>query len=376
MADKLIYKVEKDPDTREYLITEINGENESVTKYRERFSPNRKQLKEMLGYSKGDDRSMARFAAVCSDKKYCRMNRKRITPPVLSRIMQENEIKRPLKPEIIQALLNNAHDRSHVTPDNLMRANGFVNEHDQNSYLYLRRPAMSRFDRVKKELAVSDLRKAIENKGFKVIRTYPDASSDLFTAGDGRLIDNTQNKYDLKMDLDHVITAEDKNGKRFTWGFVIDRNEPEDIGCGTTIYEDEYYDGTLSSNVEEYDEGYSVIDDNRKIFLRSMIDPESMKDIVISFVSQNRHWYNEAVEAFESTDLKIGNYVSVILIQWGDVVSEYTVNNYELEHPDCLLGEFCESNEEDYYRKGPEVEITIGGKKFKKTVIISPKGYC
>jgi hypothetical protein len=107
-----------------------------------------------------------------------------------------------------------------------------------------------------------------------------------------------------------------------------------------------------------------------------MIDPESMKDIVISFVSQNRHWYNEAVEAFESTDLKIGNYVSVILIQWGDVVSEYTVNNYELEHPDCLLGEFCESNEEDYYRKGPEVEIPIGGKKFKKTMIIPPKGYC
>lgn len=376
MTDRLIYKVERDPDTLEYIITEINGENESVTKYKERYSPNRKQLREMLESAKGDDRSMARFAAVCSDKKYCPMNNKRITPPVLSRIMQENEIKRPLKPELIQALLNNASDRSKVTPDNLMRANGFENENTKNSYLYLSQPSLSRFDLIKKELAIKDLNKAIECKGFKVIRTYPDSSSDMFTAKEGRLIDNTVNKYDLKMDLDYVITAEDKKGKRFTWGFVIDRNDPEDIGNGKTILAEDYYDGTLNGNYDSYADGYTVKDDNRNLLLRSLIDPDSMKDIVISIVCQNRNWYNEAVEAFEDADLKIGNYVSVILIQWGEIVSEYTVNNTELEHPECLLGEFCERNEENYYRDGPEVEMPVGGKRFKKATMLPPKGYC
>ena len=101
-----------------------------------------------------------------------------------------------------------------------------------------------------------------------------------------------------------------------------------------------------------------------------------MKDIVISIVCQNRNWYNEAVEAFEDADLKIGNYVSVILIQWGEIVSEYTVDNSELEHPECLLGEFCERNEENYYRDGPELEIPVGGKRFKKATMLPPKGYC
>ena len=375
MTEKLIYKVERDPDTLEYVITEIKGKTESVTRYKARFSPNRKQLREMLESAKGDDRSMARFAAICSDKKYCAMNSKRITPPVLSRIMQENEIKRPLKPEIIQALLNNACDRSKVTPDNLMRANGYINKDVHNSYLHLRRPYLSRFDRIKKELAVTDLMRAIESKGFKVIRTYPDPSSDMFTAVDGRLIDNTVNKYDLKIDLDHAVTVEDKNGKLFTWGFVIDRNDPEDMGNGYTIYTEDFYDGTLNGNSDSYADGYTVTEDNRNLLLRSLIDPDSMKDIVVSIVCQNRNWYNEAVETLEGADLKIGNYVSVILIQWGEIVSEYTVNNYDLEHPDCLLGEYCEKNEENYYKDGPEVEITVDGKRFKKSTITPPKGY-
>ncbi len=342
MNNECIYIVERDPVSLKYKVTEKSGREKKVTVYVEAFSPDRKQLKEMLEHARGAERTMAEFAEACSDITRCKMNVKKISPPIFSRIMQENNIKRPLKAEIIQALLNNAADRVFVNPENLMRANGLIEEGRDGGPDVVQTP-FTGYSRAKNERATRDIVKELNRKGYK---TFPnDYRLFGYYGKNAPLKDKTDNKYDLAMDLNEVIRVEDKNRKQFLWGLVIDGTEPEDAGDGVLLFWDQT-DRIYNDTGENVDD--DVIDNNGKLLLRALIDPVSLKGMKISFVCQNRFWYNMAVQSLK--DIEVDNYMSVVLIQDREVVSEFTLMNKKGKRPKCILGEFREEDNEDRYQ--------------------------
>ena len=343
MSSECIYIVERDPVSLKYTVTEKIGREKKVTVYVEAFSPDRKQLKEMLEHARGSERTMAEFAEACSDINICKMNVKKISPPIFSRIMQENNIKRPLKAEIIQALLNNAADKVFVNPENLMRANGLIEEGREAGPDVVQTP-FTGYSRAKNERATRDIIKELDRKGYK---TFPnDYRLFGYYGKNAPLKDKTDNKYDLAIDLNEVIRVEDKNGKQFLWGLVIDGTEPEDAGDGVLLFWDQT-DRIYNDTGENVDD--DVIDNNGKLLLRALIDPASLKGMKISFVCQNRFWYNMAVQSLK--DIEVDNYMSVVLIQDREVVSEFTLMNKKGKRPKCILGEFREEDNEDRYQE-------------------------
>lgn len=340
------YEVERDPETLKYKITKWNGTVGTVKTYVEKRSPNKADLKEMLEHAKGPDRTMAEFAEDCSDKSVCELNAKVIAPPVFSRIVKGVGLKRPLKPAIVQAILNNAADKDFVTPENLMRANGLDEEREESQSEPELKPFYG-YSRAKNDRAVSDLKKALQGKGYEAYRVIQSEQFN-YVGKNVPFRDDTADKYDLNMDFDEVLRVTDKKGKKFLWGFVIDGTEPEDIGRGEVIIENLYYEGYYRSKDDaEDDVDDNVIDKNGRILLRALIDPASLKGIKISFVCQNRFWYNLAVEALK--DIKVDAYISVVLIQDYKVVSEFTLSNKKDKRPKCILGEFREQDNEDRY---------------------------
>lgn len=362
MNSECIYIVERDPNSLKYKVTEKHGREKKETVYAEAFSPDRKQLKELLVHARGSDRTMAEFAEQCSDPSFCKMNVKKISPPIFSRIMQENNIKRPLKAEIIQALLNNAADKAFVTPENLMRANGLIEEGKDAGPDVVQTP-FTGYTRDKNERAVQDIIKELKSKGYKISRN--DFKLFGYVGKNAPLLDMTENKYDLAMDLNEVIRVEDKNGRQFLWGLVIDGTEPEDAGNGEWLFWDQsskIYNDT-GENVDD-----DVIDNNGKLLLRALIDPASLKGMKISFVCQNRFWYNFAVQSLK--DIEVENYISVVLIQDCRVVSEFTLMNKKGKRPKCILGEFCEEDNEDRY-----MEDIVESESGFDHILIPPFGY-
>ena len=362
MNKDTIYIVERDPETLKYKVTEKRGRKTETSFYKEAYSPDRKQLKEMLEHARGSGRTMAEFAEQCSDINVCRMNVKKITPPIFSRIMQENDIKRPLKAEIIQALLNNAADRDFVNPEKLMRANGLVDETKEPGPQVIKTP-FTGYSRAKNERATEDLTEALESKGYKVFG--PDYDRFAYAGKNAPLSDMTDNRFDLDIDLNAALKIEDKKCRKFTWGFVIDGTEPEDAGEGMLLYSFQ-----RSRIYEDYgaDVLTRVVDNNEKLLLRALIDPASMKNIKISFVCQNRFWYNNAVE--ELKDIEVDCYISVILIQDNRVVSEFTLKDRKGRRPKCILGEYREVDSENRYA---EDVVEIAGKL--ERLLQPPLGY-
>ena len=226
MNKDYIYQVERDPETLKYKITKWHGTVGEVTTYVEKRSPNKADLKEMLEHAKGPDRTMAEFAADCSNKNICELNDKVIAPPVFSRIIKGVGLKRPLKPALVQAILNNAADKDFVTPENLMRANGLDEEREESKSEPELKPFYG-YTRAKNDRAVSDLKKALHGKGYEAYRVIQSEQFN-YVGKNVPLRDDTPNKFDLNMDFDEVLRVTDKKGKEFLWGFVIDGTEPED----------------------------------------------------------------------------------------------------------------------------------------------------
>ena len=112
MAGEKLYTVIRQENSSEYVLSEQTGRTRISTVYVETHVPNRRMLKRMLETAIGRDRTLAQFANDCSDPSKCPMNTTKITVPTLKRILSENDVVRPLKPEVIQALLNNTDDET------------------------------------------------------------------------------------------------------------------------------------------------------------------------------------------------------------------------------------------------------------------------
>ena len=322
-----IYTFIKNGDKAEYILTEERDGKKFSTCYVEMRTPNRSKLKMLLEAAKGPARTFSQFARDCSDKNICPANTKKINTPTFARIMSENDVVRPLKAEVIQAILNNAADKRRVSPDVLLHANGLelkqIADKIQGAEASLK--DTSAFV-VLKARAAADIRRCLRNSGGK---KWIDSSVFFFGTDKPGLNTNrfkASDRYGYLTPYGFNSVFIEANSKKtpYSWGFYIDDTDPSQKAVKAR---------TVNSHYE--------------IFLDDIIHPEYMNDLRVSFVYQNKEMYNLAVS--ELSDVKVNNYFSVVLIREADVVAEYTVQRKDGTRPECQLGRFC-----DYY-EGSEV---------------------
>lgn len=334
MAGEKLYTVIRNEDSSEYVLFEQTGRTRISTVYVETHVPNRRMLKRMLESAIGRSRTLTQFANDCSDPSKCPMNTAKITVPTLKRILSENEIVRPLKAEVIQALLNNTDDVYTVNGDDLMRANGLE---ELRLVELAKQEALSIGERLTKEKsfliarsrAEEDIRRKLSeiNRSSKTawisvpngtsVKDVPPTNTNRFSYGkEYGFID----PYGLNL----AFMEADKKSIRSYWGFYVDGTEPEDEISETNVIRDHY-----------------------ELFLYDVIHPDYFDDMRVSFLCQNQQLYNSAVA--QLADYKVSNYMSVVLVQKGAVVAEFTLKNRDGGRPECILGDFCDHYEGAVY---------------------------
>lgn len=329
--EKRLYEVKKkgpseECDSDHYELKETIDGATITTLYVETHAPNRRMLKRMLESAVGLGRTLAQFAKDCSDPSKCSLNTKTINLPTLKRILSENDVVRPLKDDVIQALLNNAHNPATVNGDDLMRANGLedyrqvllarnkatslsVRLENERRYLILKSRAGEDIRRKLADLKSSSQVNWISIPNGTSVKDVPPTNSNRFLYGE---------EYGLlePYGLNLVFMEADKKKIHSYWGFFVDGTEPG----------------------KEMDE-VNLIRDHYEIFLYDIIHPDYLNDMKISFVFQNQSGYNKAVE--QLADYKVNNYFSVVLIRKGEITAEYTLAKNDGSRPECILSDFC-----------------------------------
>lgn len=326
------YTFIKDPKSSDYILTEEYNGVRIKTRYVELYAPDKIDLYNLLRYAMGDHSSMNvnEFARICSDKKACSKNKYFISPYIFRKILSRKGIIRPLKPEVIQAILNNAEDKVEVCPGNLLRANGLeIKDMAADSEIREHAPDDIREFCTLKLRAEKDIQRKLASVSPYFYKLTPAEKE--FSKSGFRL----SNRYGFLKPYDintvfvesQTIKAEDKG----YWAFFIDDTEPDEVVEKTGIVRDH-------SDLFFDDQLYSVELKKNRGF-----------DYMVSFVCQNVSWYNCAVKELE--DLEVNGYMSVILIQNGEIVAEHTLNQTDREKPESILFEGDDKNAEVFCRR-------------------------
>ena len=337
--EKRLYEVKKKGPTEEcdsdhYELKETIDGATITTLYVETHAPNRKMLKWMLRSAVGLSRTLPQFAKDCSDPFKCRLNTKTINLPTLKRILSENDVVRPLKDDVIQALLNNADNPATVNGDDLMRANGLE---DYRQVLLARQKATSLAVRLENEKRFLVLNaRAAEDIRRKLNSVKSSAQTNWISVPNGTSVKNipptNTNRFWYGEEygflepygLNLAFMEADKKKIHSYWGFFVDSTEP-------------------GKDMDEV----NLIRDHYEIFLYDIIHPDYLNDMKVSFVFQNQSGYNKAIE--QLADYKVNNYFSVILIRKGEITAEYTLAKKDGSRPECCLGDFSEHYENDVF---------------------------
>ena len=312
--ERVLYTVEKGATNSDYILYEKYIDRKKPTEiktfYHETHAPNRAKLKEILEAAKGRDRSVSQFAKDCSDRNKCPNNTKKINTPTLSSILTENEVVRPLKHEVIQAILNNSADRSYtVKPDDLMRANGLEERvRDFDIGFCFRRGSIEEEYRREEQFLILKSRADVDIERCLKTR-FKDVSMDLFYSSVANYYDVSDGIFRLTdrfgyyfpYNVNSVFKINDDK-EQICWGFFIDDTDPDEFAAGKA----------------------NVVRDHYDLFLDDIIDPWfEEKRLRFSFVFQNTSKYESAVR--ELKKLKVNCYMSVVLILEGNVVGEYVL---------------------------------------------------
>ena len=337
------YTFVKDPKSSDYILTEEYNGVRIRTRYVELRAPDPQVLRNLIEYAIGYpfDININEFARTCSDKKACSKNKHPISPYIFRKILSGKDIIRPLKPEVIQAVLNNTKDRAKVAPGSLLWANGLeIKDKAEDSEIReFTKEDVGSFC-ILKLRAETDIQRRLATKSPFFFKLTP---SDRDFSGSGIKLSNRYG-YLKPYDLNTVFVerqtskAEDKG----YWAFFIDDTEPDAVVEKTGVvrdhcdlfFDDQLYDVKLKKN-----RGF---------------------EYMVSFVCQNVSWYNCAVR--ELKDLEVNGYMSVILIQNGEVVAEHTLNQTYGERPKSILFEdenenadvFCRRMNKEYREENEE----------------------
>lgn len=233
--------------------------------YKPTFTPNWIQFSKILESAKGPHRSMGAFADVCS-----------ISPATFTRIVK-GHYKKALKQNMLEKIYENADPQAAVTMDELLRANGYRAEGEED-------------DSSKGSIRVADLygiiSKELYTRGLAFM-TYP-------SSVDGEVIPESK----LGM------TAFDKYQAPWTVVFHIQGISPQYLKFHGNLMNEDFIDS--KENLWRALKPYNML------FLRDQWEPEATTNYSYTIVFKKEEAFHIFVDAMK--DVKVNNYISAILI--------------------------------------------------------------
>ncbi|MBO4473883.1 MAG: hypothetical protein IK020_06695 [Clostridiales bacterium] len=243
-------------------------DNSFDCKYVSVYVPDKAKLAFLIKEAKGPDRTMAEFAEACGT----------LSAPSFSRIIKGNIVK-PLTVEVIQSIVKNAAPGANVEYYSLMRANGMIpaevddrhKKHGDEEYEYERelknREIKTRNIVTDELLARGIMMQLIPYSPLRLIR------NEEIPAG----------KFRLAIPASFSIRVAGEEQSYWFYKYVSS---------------DRYW----RNDIRDFSE----------LFLRDLWEPETLKEVKVTFVFADKDHYEETLEKMK--DIKINNYISFLLV--------------------------------------------------------------
>lgn len=267
------------------------------------------KLKYFLEKAKGYGRTMSEFAKDCG-----------VSPATFSRVMHGKN-RRPLAPELIQAIIEHAETPDEFSYKLVMRANGMVplESHERTD-------AFGNRDSVYEEreyTAIAKIKNVIEDeiKARHLMHLFYDRLE--------REVKIEKSEYRLNIYSDFALRVEGYSD--MFWSFLLITDE---------VPEKRKNDGQYSSMVVK-----RTIRNNAELFLRDAWEPESLEKVKQTFVVIDEEVFKKFEEKIKK--IKVNSYISVLLI---DIKSGRAVKELQFERNDgkVMKSIFDEERIEDY----------------------------
>ena len=246
-----------------------NAYSNAASEYVQAYVPDVTELAYLLGKAKGWDRSMAEFSRICKEK----------GPSTFSRIYT-GKIEKPVSDKLLIAIAENAADKSEVTLDKLMRANGKVPKEEAGNRLYLNEDGVVCRDRSERKKLVKDIIiQCLLEEGKRVL-LQPDTILRVELQG---------SSYSLSFPSDFIIHIIGDDA--LFWNFLVDMTDMSDVPLKAASTDAKKF---LSESMKRY----------APIFLRDAWEPKSLYEYRNTFVFIEEKAYKVFCEMIKDVKFK------------------------------------------------------------------------
>lgn len=286
--------------------------NDFSRKYVASRLPDKLQLAAYIKEAKGPGRTMAEFAEQCGT----------LTASSFSRIIHGN-LAKSLSAEIIQSIVKNAAPGARVDYESMMRANGMVPE-DQEKQPSEEVVYWEVLERKNKELQVRNILADEHLARGHMIQYFPRLFEDLSLDGSNPLPDHIpKSRFGLVVPSSFAIRIQ--GHEPLYWNYVVNLTVLGNRGGGSKILP-----------------GFRAY---HSFFLRDAWEPETLKDVMQSFVFVEKTAYEVFLSMLSS--VKVHNDVSALLVDLdaGRVVEESFLERYDGKQMKSI---FLEKRMEEY----------------------------
>ena len=273
----------------------VDERNDFSRKYIATRLPDKLKLAAYIKEAKGPGRTMAEFAEQCGT----------LTASSFSRIIHGN-LAKPLSAEIIQSIVKNAAPGARVDYESMMQANGYVPE-DQGKETADEASYWEKVERKNKDLQVRNILADEHLARGHMIQYFPRLFEDLSLDGNNPVPDHvSKSKFGLAVPSSFAIRIQGYEPKY--WNYVVNLTELEKRGGAQRLPRFHAYSS---------------------FFLRDAWEPETLKDVLQSFVFVEEAAYRAFLSMLSG--VKVHSFVSALLVDLdaGRVVEESFLERYD-----------------------------------------------
>ena len=273
----------------------MDERNDMSRKYVTTRLPDKLKLAAYIKEAKGPGRTMAEFAEQCGT----------LTASSFSRIIHGN-LAKPLSEEIIQSIVKNAAPGARVDYESMMRANGMVPE-DQEKEAADETSYWEKVERKNKDLQVRNILADEHLARGHMIQYFPRLFEDLSASIENPFPNHIpKSKFGLAVPSSFAIRIQ--GYEPMYWNYVVNLTA---LGKRKA-----------SQKLPEF-HAYS------SFFLRDAWEPETLKDVMQSFVFVEEAAYHAFLSMLSG--VKVHSYVSALLVDLdaGRVVEERFLERFD-----------------------------------------------
>ena len=267
------------------MASKSKSKSKSKDRYIVAYMPDKAALAEYINKAKGPNRTMAEFAEECG----------KVSASTFSRIVNQ-KIEKPLSEELIRAIVEHAEGSEEIDFKELMRANGMVleREHLLDKQMEEKRNHASEILRSQDMLMRNIIADELYARGH-MLRIYPELpkSDPTYEIKESEFMLDIVSSFAMRiMGYEPLF----RNFIRYQTGIV---DMPLD------------WDGEMTEEMIRDCVRFNI-NSCRSIFLRDVWEPESMSDVMNTFVFYERTSYEMFGELLK--DIKVHTYMTRLLI--------------------------------------------------------------